>query len=385
MRIVLNFLGLKTGGGAQVGLDFIEQVKRHGKDHEWFLVATQGTPLESVEPTENFRLVATVPVNLVARAWFEHFACRALIRRIRPDIVYTQFGGHWPGATVPHVTGCALPYVAYPEGISLWKGEPFFRRLRLHLHIDYIARQLKRAQKIIFETHVMAERTCRNLNLDSRKISVVLPACSSLVQPGQHHAETALRCQNIPSGFKVVFLSNYYPHKNFFLLPRIAEALRDNYQIQDVIFVLTLPEGHRATSALLRDAKVRGVESMIFNLGPIPQEGCAELYSVADAVILPSRLESFSNTIAEAWAMEKPLLISDLDWARESCGDGALYFDCDNPGDAAAKIYALKEHPQMASKLVEAGKIRRDSYPSSEQRFLEYLRIIQDHAAETLK
>jgi glycosyltransferase involved in cell wall biosynthesis len=93
------------------------------------------------------------------------------------------------------------------------------------------------------------------------------------------------------------------------------------------------------------------------------------------------RLESFSNTVAEAWTMGKPLLVSDLDWAREACGDGAHYFRYDDATDAAAAIVRLREDAAWRTRFIDAGKKMMATYPSSEERFLQYLRVIESRCA----
>src|SRR6187455_900153 len=106
MNIVLNFLPLKSGGGLQVGLDFVRQAQEHGHKHQWFLVATQGTSLARTAETNHFHVAALVPKNLAARLWFEYVGCRLVLTRIRPDVIYTQFGPHWPVAASKHIVGC---------------------------------------------------------------------------------------------------------------------------------------------------------------------------------------------------------------------------------------------------------------------------------------
>jgi glycosyltransferase involved in cell wall biosynthesis len=378
LNIVVNFLPLKAGGGVQVGLDFIEQAKKLGTHHLWSLVATKGTALAEVDPSDNVKVVKVVPRNVLARFWFEYIDCRRLVSALSADVVFTLFGPHWPGARrIPHLTGCAHPYLAYPQGVDLWRHESFVARSKLRASIWHNARCLKSASSVVFETHTMARRTTANLGLDSRKVHVVKPACSSLVHPDQQHPETATRCATLPGGYKVLFLSGYYPHKNFSLLPRAAQCLKEQHGIEDLSFIITLPHDLPATEALLRDAASRNVDHMLYNFGPVPQAGCAELYKRVDAVILPSSLESFSNTIAEAWTMRKPLLVSDLDWARDACGNGAAYITYDDAEDTAASIAALRGDPVRAAELIDAGTRARLGYPSSEQRFKGYQDLIQ--------
>jgi glycosyltransferase involved in cell wall biosynthesis len=177
----------------------------------------------------------------------------------------------------------------------------------------------------------------------------------------------------------VLLLSVYNPNKNFELLPRIAQVLQHSGR-DETVFVVTLPPAAPQLDALMKLAAGLGVADRLYNVGPVPQAGCAELYRVCDAVILPSQLESFSNTIAESWAMGRPLLISDLPWARSLCGPGALYFRYDDPQDAAARILELRADAGKRKQSVAAGYAQLASYPTAEQRFLQYLEILERYA-----
>lgn len=376
MRILLNFIPLKSGGGLQIGLDFIVQAKRLGGAHQWFVVATEGTPFESMVATPNVHLSRLVGAAPWKRLWFEMFGCRGVIRKLKPDVVYTQFGNHWPGAKAPHVVGCAYSNLMYPD-MDFWDVYPPHQRRARRLIDRFRRHRLCAADEVVFETRELADRAVRYLGLDPKRVHTVRPSVSSLVRPGQTHEETATRCAALPSGYRVVLISGFQLNKNIMLLPRIAESLKKHHGAKDVVFVTTLPADHPGTTRYLNDAEGRGVGSMVFNLGPVPQQGCAELYARVDAVILPSRLESFSNTIAEAWSMRKPLLISDLEWARGACGDGAIYFDYNDPEDAASKIVQMRQDPAAVENLIDAGSAMLGTYSTSEQRFLDYLSIIE--------
>src|SRR5262249_49349804 len=152
MKILLNFVPLKSGGGVQVALDFIAQAKKFGKHHEWHLVATSGTPLARVEETDNFRMEKVVPRSLWARLWFEDVGWRALLERLKVSVGYTQFGPQWPGASrVRNVVGCAYSNLLYPE-VDFWAALPPVRRT-IRKFVDIFRRgRLYSADLVIFET-----------------------------------------------------------------------------------------------------------------------------------------------------------------------------------------------------------------------------------------
>jgi glycosyltransferase involved in cell wall biosynthesis len=380
VTFVLNFLPLKSGGGVQVGLDFIAQAKRLAQDRQWYLVASAGTPLAQVRETENMRMLKIVPPGVRARLWFEFNGCRPLVKALKPAAIYTQFGPQWPGATgAASVVGCAYSNLCYPE-VDFWRRLPAAQRTFRELVDVGRRRRLQQADAVIFETEDLAERGVRHLQLDRRRVHVVRPSVSSLVTGEGHHADTAERALQIPGGFRVLLLSVYNPNKNFELLPRIAHALCKHAGDRDTIFVLTLPHEAPQLRAILRLATQLQVENRLYNFGPVPHAGCADLYRACDAVILPSQLESFSNSIAESWTMGKPLLISDLPWARSLCGRGAIYFRYDDPLEAAARITELRADMAYRESAVQAGYLQLASYPSSERRFLQYLEILERYA-----
>lgn len=380
MDVLLNFLPLKSGGGLQVGLDFLAQAQRGAHSHRWFLVATAGTPLADTRDSAAVQVSKVVPHGKVARLWFESVGCRELLRRHRPAVIYTQFGPHWPGADAAiNVVGCAYSNLCYPE-IDFWGRLPPLQR-RWRVFVDELRRRrVREADAVIFETEDLAERGVWHLGLSRERVHVVRPSASSLVGEETRHSETLERCRSLPQGFRILLLSVYHPNKNFELLPRIAHALRTRAKDDGTVFVVTLPKDSPHWRALEAMARSFDVADCLVNFGPVPQRGCAELYRACDAVILPSQLESFSNTIAEAWTMGRPLLIGDLPWARALCGSAAEYFPYDAHGEAAERIQQLKRDASRRAQLVEAGKAELARYPTPEQRFARYVSILERHA-----
>jgi glycosyltransferase involved in cell wall biosynthesis len=380
MNVMLNFLPLKSGGGVQVGLDFLAQARTVVSGHQWHLVATAGTPFAQVDEGTHIRLLKLVPRDLGARLWFESHGCRRFIRAIKPQVVYTLFGPQWPGAAATaSVVGCAYSNLCYPE-VDFWRRLPPAERALRKL-VDVGRRhRMRQAHAVIFETEDLADRAVRYLRLHPRHVHVVRPSISSLVSACAAHPQTAERCRALPPGFRVLLLSVYNANKNFDLLPKIAHALRRSGRRDDALFVVTLAHEAPQLRALMKSAHDLGVADRLYNFGPVPHAGCAELYRACDAVILPSRLESFSNTIAESWTMGKPLLLSDLPWARAQCGRGAIYFRYDDANDAAARIGELQADPGHRAQIVAAGAKQMAVYPSSEQRFRQHVEILERYA-----
>lgn len=378
MKILLNFVPLKSGGGVQVGLDFLRQLKENGGEHDWYLVATRGTPFAEIVGSSNLRLVHIVPRNLVQRIWFEYVGCRRLIKTIAPDVIYTQFGPHWPGGhECVNIVGCAYSNLFYPE-IDFWGSLPIHKRFVKAIIDKSRLSRIRKADKVIFETLDLAARAEAQGVVKGGQAKVVIPTVSSLVTLERFHDPTRSRCAGLPMGFRILLLSTYNRNKNIELLPYVAEKLRNSGACPGLKFIITLPENTSNTLKVLALARQLGVAEDIINFGTVPYEGCAELYRACDAVILPAQLESFSNTIAEAWNMQRPLIISDFDWSRSICGNAALYVRYRDASDTACQIEKLFRDHRLRSELVANGTDRLKMFPSAQQRFLAYLRLVEE-------
>jgi glycosyltransferase involved in cell wall biosynthesis len=75
-------------------------------------------------------------------------------------------------------------------------------------------------------------------------------------------------------------------------------------------------------------------------------------------LILPTLLESFTATYLEAMKFDCPVLTSDLDFAREVCGDAAIYFDPWNVDDMCEAVVRLRDEPALQQQLRWQGRER---------------------------
>jgi glycosyltransferase involved in cell wall biosynthesis len=92
-------------------------------------------------------------------------------------------------------------------------------------------------------------------------------------------------------------------------------------------------------------------------------------------MFLPSHLECFSASYAEAMKMKRPILTSDLSFAHTVCGDAALYFNNNDPTDIAKKIKLIIEDKELYNKLVECGTERLKTFFDSKQQAMSYIKI----------
>ncbi len=72
---------------------------------------------------------------------------------------------------------------------------------------------------------------------------------------------------------------------------------------------------------MVSDAARLGVRDSVRTLGTVPHADIARLYTLSDAVFLPTWLECSTATYPRR-SPQECLITSDLDFARELCSDG---------------------------------------------------------------
>ncbi len=72
----------------------------------------------------------------------------------------------------------------------------------------------------------------------------------------------------------------------------------------------------------------------------------ASCHAAADALVLPSLLESFTNTYADAMSEGVPVITSNLDFARTVCGEAACYIDPMDPASIVSGLDSLDADPE---------------------------------------
>lgn len=115
--------------------------------------------------------------------------------------------------------------------------------------------------------------------------------------------------------------------------------------------------------------------SDIFLTGYFPHEHLPQLYSNADACIVPSVNEGVGLPVLEAMACGIPVACSKEGALPEIAGSHALYFDPDNLDETAAALERIVSDKELRSKLIEGGLdwTRRFSWERTASRTLEVI------------
>ena len=90
---------------------------------------------------------------------------------------------------------------------------------------------------------------------------------------------------------------------------------------------------------------------------PMPQSSLADFYTAADAVLVPSRSESFGLVALEAQACGTPVVAAEVGGLRYVVLDGRTGFlvEGHDPSDHAERLLRLLNDPDLQSRMGSEG------------------------------
>ena len=342
MHILLNVSNLGARGPRVVLENVVPLLGRLGSGDLFTLVLPSTESAETWNLSENVcvKHVSRTRPHEIGRMWDLHIGLTRLCRELEVDVCFTlgDIGPISPG--VAHCIFLHTPYIVYPESY-LYEILPAWERLKLRYLRWHFGQAASQANAVIVQTPVMADRAVRCFGLSADKVHVVPMALPDHVHSMLTSAlEPYSPMLAVEASVRLFFLASSYVHKNHkILLPLIAE-LRNRGLDSKVHFFLNLNQPRSRREAALLSA-LEPHSDMVTNLGWLPASSVAPALATADALFMPTLVETFGLIYLEAMACGTQILTSDRDFSRWVCGDLALYFDPTDPLSIADSIDRL--------------------------------------------
>lgn len=369
MRLIINTSNLYVGGGVQVAVSFINELKNIGLDNAYhvFLSCAINKQVDEESFPDNFHfyLINKSPSSLKTRKKIVR-KLDALESEINPDIVFSVFGPTFWRPKSKHIMGFALGWLINPESPA-FDELPIISRTIQYIESIYKAYHVRNnADYYITETKHAKDRLSRIHNIGIDKIYVVGNTFNSFFDQEQYkRIGLPVRKEN---EFRLITISHNYPHKNLKIIRDVIPHLRG--QGLDYKFVLTIDK--KSYELLFNDFK-----EYIINLEPISSELCPSAYEQSDALFLPTLLETFTASYPEAMKMNKPILTSNLSFAKDICKDAALYFEPLDSLDIANKIIELSLDKSLQKTMIIKGAECLRKFETAESRARNYVEIFE--------
>lgn len=157
---------------------------------------------------------------------------------------------------------------------------------------------------------------------------------------------------------KIIFFYPAFPRvfKNFEVICEAAKILRGKGW-ENIRFYMTIDESmNKYSKEILKKYKQ---EKLLKFIGKITREETFEYYRKADALIFPSKLETWGLPITEFKEFKKPIFLSDLPYAHETLGsyEKACFFNPNSAEELAMKLEKFLKSGQLKNIIYEGQDI----------------------------
>lgn len=316
-HVFVNGISAKSGGGRSILTNLL---KAAGEADDGYRFTVAVPSLEGYDTLAGGR-IELLPMGGLSRTAMIPYASvislPRLIRRCGADLVF-NLADIPVATTLPQVFLFDWSYAAFPDSPAWQLSSPADRLVR-RAKLAMFRRLLHHVDVLVAQNQVLADQLRRIYGFET--IPVVSNAVSMDNLAAGQDADFGLG-----DGYKLLCLSAYYSHKNIEIFIPLAQRIKASGLNIKIITTID-PAQNRAAQAFLANIKSNDLGDVIKNIGNVAMSHVPSLYRQTDALILPTLLESFSGTYVEAMFHRKPILTSDLPFARGVCGDGAFYFD----------------------------------------------------------
>lgn len=350
LRVVLLAQGLSVAGGRSVGINIIEALGRLRPNYEYLIIVPAGVGYEDLDlPPISTVIYHDQKRGKHRRLFFDFCQLPRIVRQFQADVVWGLGNLALPFRHPFQAILFHKPQLVYPE-----KNNPFEtskKRMANRFLKLCIRCSLPFTDLVFCQTEVMRQRFRFAFNFNGQ-IEIFPNAVSEHVQ---EESNVVPECfSKVNYDLKLFVLTRYYAHKNLELIVDTFRIYRQ--ELDGVCCVFTVDEhDHPRAHAFVESIRKYALENQLINVGVLPQSILSNYYYASDALLLPTLLESFSGTYLEAMRFGRPILTSDLDFARGICADAALYFDPWSPESLKNAILKIKSETQLAGQLISQG------------------------------
>ena len=360
MKLIINTVNLQIGGAFQRAISFLSELKYIGNDeYHIFYNKSIGDQVD----------VTNYPINFNFY-FFEHSPASLKFRKkiikkfdaiqeeVNPDVVFSFVGPCYWKAKRPHLVGYGIPHIVYDD-------YDYVKKYSWKVKLEMIYKKYwtkKEADYYVVQTEDVKNRLSERIKVDKSKIFLVSNGIGAQYR-GAKVLETSK--QKIK---KLLMISTFRPSKNFEIINDVIPYLKDDSFDYEFHITIKKEDFERVFD---------GKEQWVKNHGHVLAKNCPKLYNECDAMFLPAHLECFSASYPEAMKMERPILTSDLSFARTVCDDAAIYFDNLAPKDIAEKIKEIFHNQDLYEDIVNKGKKRLTMFDDSRGQAEKYLDICE--------
>jgi glycosyltransferase involved in cell wall biosynthesis len=248
------------------------------------------------------------------RYWFTFLALPQVWKLAKTcDVIHTTtYNGAFPALVVSKLRRKKSLITVHEIFCAMWKNLPLMSYANATLH-----RLLERLVIALpFDKYVCDSRYTRNAlrlsGIKDEKIKTIYPGLDyELFNPQKASPAKVRKRLGLKDEFLYLFHGRPGCSKGVEFLIRAVPIISQRIPNSRLLLILS-PEPNQRYKNILKMIKDLGVEKEIFLLEPVKRGSLPDYIMSADCVVVPSLSEGFGFMAAEACAMGKPVVASDV-------------------------------------------------------------------------
>lgn len=355
------------GGGLQVALSFIENI---AIDPSFEVICVVNPDIDkqlSILAKDSVKHYYVESVESIYKKFSQGKRIANIEKKHKPALVFVVFGPSYWRSNAPCLQGFALPLMVYEDTRNyVYKNDIKIKVYQKLLNYFKAKIFKKNTDYAVVETQTFKNRLSSFMNFEKDKIFVIENSFNSNFLS----SDKIIDIKNSHSDIIKIFIpSAYYPHKNLNILVDVAFLLKTEFNFK-LIFNFLIDENSKDWKNLISSAENKEVDGYFSTYGAVPNIKMKELYAINDFVLLPTLAEASTAVYPESFISKKVLLTSDIDFARELCGNAAVFFDPLSAHDIAEKIVTTFKDQELQAQLIHNGLERvKNTYLTPEQKW----------------
>lgn len=348
MRLAIDAVGVKSGGGATVLLQTLQAAVALDAIREITLLASPTALREfTIPPHAKLRIldVARAESSVGRIRW----AFRGLERHVHRLNCNALLGFTGIGVAQRNCASVVFIQQSLPYSRESLQRCSLGLRLRMAVIRWMTRRSACASHHVLVQSEPMRETIARDFQISRNAISVFMPTAPVLPHPTADSPKLT-GMQSAGGRGALLYVGNDVPYKNLSIvaqgLQRMPEADRPDW------YVTLSPE-----SPVCRGGAAIG-------LGTLNGGELHEAYRRATLLVMPSMTETVGLPMLEAMRVGTPVLAADRPYAHAVCEDAAAFFSPLSPDDFADKTARLLAEAEWRRALAVCGRAlieRRDA------------------------
>lgn len=372
MKLMIDASLQSVGGGVQVAVNFINNILSNKFADEYLIVVSPQVD-KQIDP--KFKNCKSYIVLENTKGFLKFFQGRRLSQlesQFKPDLVFIVFGPSYWKPKAKSIQGFAIPHLVYNQiSDTLYKDKPI-KKIILKILLKIKKNQiLRNYQYMLVETETFKNLIINKIGFNKNNIYVIENSFND-----KFYQDFNINSNSKNNIINFFVPSAYYPHKNLEILVDVARILKEKYNIQ-LKFNFLIKKDSVEWEGIKELAKLKDVLCCISTYGPVSNQEMAKLYRENDFVILPTLAEVSTAVYPESFISKKVVFTSDLDFARELCGEGAIYFNPLDPENIALKVFQVINDIKLQDKVIKLGTLQLNKkYISPEEKWNKQKKLI---------